>query len=109
MQTIKAFECTHFSIQQDVPFQMWDSLTSFGGSGLPIWFIRLLHNKPRYYLTNYIRCYFHYLSPDFLMGQLGPLKLIFLLMLVFFIYSRVARIRPVIIGAILLYPFIFIF
>lgn len=57
------FTCTKNWIEGDVPLQIWEAISADSNGSL--FNVRLLHNKPLFYATNYLRCYFSYLSPDF--------------------------------------------
>lgn len=58
------FSCNIGHIQLDVPHQIWE-LSTAQGSANPL-FVRFLYNKLTFFATNIVRCYTHYLSPEFL-------------------------------------------
>jgi hypothetical protein len=105
----KGLECTLDAIKIDIPLQLWSSLTSIAGHGLPLWFIRLLHNKPRYFTVNFMNCYVHYLSPKFWLEEWGIIKVFTALLIIFFIFRFIPKSKKIIVGLLLLMPFIFIF
>ncbi len=109
MLTSKALGCTHSAIQNDVPLQIWEALASTNTNTLPLIIIRILHNKLRYYPANYAQCYFHYLSPKFIVTQIKPVpSIIILLLLITLIKIKPQFKKPLIIG-LAIYPIIMIF
>jgi hypothetical protein len=106
---VKGLECTSEAILRDVPLQLWNSLTSMTDSRLPVWVLRMFHNKVRYLFVNYLQCYAHYLSLKFLLFELGIFWLIILLAIVVFLFYKFKHYRWLLIGAILLYPVFLIF
>lgn len=103
------FTCTHIAVLSDVPHQLWEAITTDGPGGTPLWMTRMLHNKPLFYLLNYARCYFHYLSPHFVSESLNPYLAIAMLLLVYYLWKRGGRAWSVVRLLILLYPLVFLF
>ena len=101
--------CTSFSIQQDISHQIWEGVSSSSGHNLPIWLIRVVHNKLRYNAVNYTQCYLNFLSPSSLIKLYGWSATIITLVLLGFIIYKFKKLRPIIIAAILLYPLIMVF
>ena len=58
------FSCDIGHIQLEVPHQIWELTTAHGLTN-PL-LVRFLYNKPSFYATDLLRCYVHYLSPEFL-------------------------------------------
>lgn len=80
------FTCNRFWIGQDVPHQIWEGQAA---DGLANTFVtRFFHNKLLFYLDNYFRCYFHYLSPDFINAAFSIVGLILFLIGVYFAISK---------------------
>lgn len=102
--------CTHQGILQDVPHQIWEGIVSASDAGLPLHLIRLLHNKPRYFLSNYTQCYLHYLSPKFFYDQLGLLGLsIFVILSIWFFHLIKRKHYRLPLLVLILYPLIMLF
>lgn len=109
MQAIKAFECTHLAVKNDVPHQIWEGISSLSESGLPIWVIRLINNKVRYYGVSYAQCYVHYWSPKFWLHWLQPLGFLVLLVSLVFIWYRLKWLRKPLLILAAVFPLIMIF
>jgi hypothetical protein len=106
---MEGLSCTHLAITTDVPLQLWEAITTDGESNTPIWLTRTLHNKPLFFILNYLRCYFHYLSPHFLNQMLGSQFTIILIIALYLIWKRHLRIWRIMKWVIFLYPTFFIF
>ncbi len=106
---MEGLSCTHLAINTDVPLQLWEAIMTAGSAGTPIWLVRMLMNKPLYFLLNYLRCYFHYLSPLFISQQTSPFITILLILIVFLVWKRWSVGWKVIKWIILIYPLIFLF
>ena len=48
-------DCTYLSVKTDIPFQIWEAITTDPSGGTPLLMTRALHNKPLYYFTNLSR------------------------------------------------------
>lgn len=102
--------CTHRAIIQDVPFQVWEGVTSSGVYDLPVLLVRLIHNKPRYYFANYFQCYTHYFSPKFYFQSLDFLGLFLFLGMLLGIHVLIKKKHfKLLLFLIILYPTIMVF
>jgi len=108
VQVVNGLECTSYAIKQDVPYQIWLAVTS-SGDRLPIWLVSIFHNKLRYYLINYLQCFTYYLSPKFIIDQLGLIEFVLLLILAIVIIKKLSRIKWLVILLLAIYPLVMIF
>lgn len=106
---MEGFTCTHQAIQMDLPFQIWEAITTDGPGETPLWLTRVLHNKPVFYFLNYARCYLQYLSPHFLSQTLNPYLTIAILLTLYGIWKKGGRIWSVTRLLILIYPLLMLF
>lgn len=109
MQTVDGLQCTSFGIRQDVPYQIWEAISSANQAPIPIWVIRLLNNKVRYYTLNYLQCYVYYLSPSFIITRLGFIKTLLLLIILLLLVKLYPKLKLPLLSLILLYPLFMIF
>lgn len=72
------FVCNKTWIFGDVWHQIWEAQTA-DGLRVPLEVTRLLHNKFFFYANNFSRCYFFYLSPDFVAAAFTIVGLLFFL------------------------------
>ncbi len=105
---MEGFSCTHNGILNDVPHQLWEAISSDGG-GTPLLVTRVLHNKPLFFAVNYLRCYFHYLSPHFFAQQFGPGVALIIVALIFILWRQGGQNWKVAKIIILLYPILLVF
>lgn len=94
------FLCTKDWIFRDVPLQMWEATTA-DGVGATVWLTRFLHNKPLFYLNNFLRCYLSYLSFDFLAKTLSILGLA---LFIFGLYQAIRLKKYFLISIVLISP-----
>lgn len=106
---MEGLSCTHLAIVNDVPLQLWEAITTDGTGQTPLLMTRALHNKPLYFVINYARCYFHYLSPHFLSQTLGPFITIALIAGVIIIWKKGEKAWMLTKLFLLLYPLFFLF
>lgn len=106
---MEGFSCTHNGILMDVPYQIWEAITTDGTSRTPLWLTRSLHNKPVFYSLNYARCYFHYLSPHFLSESLSPLATIAIIIGLYLLWRKGGKPWKLTKWILILYPLIFLF
>lgn len=107
MKHLDNLTCNLSTINDSVPGQIWSAVTA-SEDRLPIWMVRILHNKLRYYSVNYYQCYTHYLSPKTLVDQLGLVPLIIFILTLFILCRYIPIIRLPLAIAILIYPLIMI-
>jgi hypothetical protein len=103
------FTCTHRAILVDVPYQIWEAITTDGVSRTPLWLTRVLHNKPIFYFKNYARCYFHYLSPLFISEALSPYAAIAIFSVLYLLWKKGGKPWKLTKWILILYPLIFLF
>ena len=106
---MEGFSCTHQAIIIDVPHQLWESITTDGPGGTPLWLTRMFHNKPVVFLLNYLRCYFHYLSVHFLSQTGGPFFALGVMLGVFLLWKKGGRPWKIVLWILVLYPLVFVF
>lgn len=80
------FVCAKDWILGDVPHQIWEAVTADGTANVLL--TRFLHNKLLFYSNNFFRCYFSYLSFDFITAGFSIVGLAFFL---YGIYSLISR------------------
>lgn len=106
---MEGFTCTHNAILIDVPHQIWEAVTTDGPGQTPLWMTRMMHNKPVFYLLNYARCYFHYLSPPFISQRLSAFGAIAVFGLLYVLWKKGGKTWRITKLIIVLYPLIFLF
>lgn len=94
------FTCTRAWIDGDVPLQIWEAISA-DGHDIPIFIVRLFHNKPVIYGTNFLRCYSSYLSPDFITRTFTIIGLVLYLI---GLYGLVAKNKKLFLAALILAP-----
>lgn len=95
--------CDIFSINQGLPYQLWDGATADGGSSLLA--TRLLHNKPFLYGNEFLRCYFLGIDPYFLVSLTSGLAIAIIILGICMLPQRV----KLLFVPILIFPLFFIF
>ncbi|MBI3558884.1 hypothetical protein HY085_00650 [Candidatus Gottesmanbacteria bacterium] len=80
------FVCNYSWILGDVPHQIWEAQTADGSANTLL--TRFFHNKLAFYLNNFARCYFSYLSPDFLTKAFTLIGLILFIVGLYFAISQ---------------------
>lgn len=109
IKIVEAFNCTHLAIITDVPHQIWEAITTDGPGQTPIWFTRVMHNKPLFFFLNYARCYFHYLSPHFISQVISPYGFIIVALAVYALWKKGGKAWKITQWLIVLYPMLFLF
>src|SRR3989344_2693501 len=74
--------CDQYSAKRNIPSEIFSN-TAIDGSGQPVVVTRFLHNKVGIYLSEFSRCYFNILDPNFLLQTTGPIGLIPILYLIY--------------------------
>ncbi len=67
--------CNSLAISIDLPLQIEEAITMDGGQN-PV-LTRFFHNKPLFYGTSVVQCYFEYFAPPLLFSLLSPVGFIF--------------------------------
>jgi hypothetical protein len=101
--------CNFQSIQTDIPFQLWEAITTDPGGGTPYLLTRIMHNKPLSYLLNLTACYFSYLSPAELAYRIGPFLTLALILIIYFFWKNGGKIWILLKLLILIFPLIYMF
>ena len=94
------FTCTRTWIEGDVPLQIWEAISA-DSHDIPMFVVRLFHNKPVIYGTNFLRCYSTYLSPDFVARTFTIIGLVLYLI---GLYGLAAKNKKLFLAALLLAP-----
>src|SRR3989338_5374862 len=94
------FLCTKDWILGDVPLQLWEATPAYGPTANAL-LTRFLHNKPMFYLDNFLRCYLSYLSADFLVKAFSLLGLG---LFIFGVYQAIRQRRKWLLSIVLMTP-----